>query len=194
MAKGNADTNYRRRRADSYTPQGNRVYSRAAYPAYEPHRPNRRNAPLTTPAKENEEDYHPVVPLKTLTPAEIRAISLVVFIVTAVAMFIIFLAAEAAMTQKEINDLKRGIAQVDDDIANLKIEIEQSQNMQLVKKRASEELGMKEPSFDQYVYISDLPTPMTDFGRYIKERAYGVPRSSAEPTEHSSTEEPEEEQ
>jgi cell division protein FtsL len=186
MAKGNAETNYRRRRADSYTPQGSRVYSRTAYPAYEPPLHKERHTPGTTPDSENEDDYHPMVPLKTFTPAEIRAFSLVVFIVTAVAVVIVFLHSEAAMTQKEINDLKRGIAQVDDDIANLKIEIEQSQNMQLVKKRAIEELGMKEPSFDQYVYISDLPAPMTDFGRYIKERAYGGARNQAK--------EPEEEQ
>jgi len=88
------------------------------------------------------------------------------------------------VTQKEINSLKRNIAQVDDDIANLKIEIEQSQNMQLIKNRARDELDMQEPSFDQYVYISELPEPQSDFGRYIKERAYGGARSqAAEPEE-----------
>jgi cell division protein FtsL len=184
MATGNAEMNYRRRRADAYAAQAGRKGS--ARPAYSPYEPAVRKESYAPPAKRNEDDYHPSTPLKTLTPAEIRAICLVIFVVTAVALSIIFLAAEAAVTQKEINDLKRGIAQVDDDIANLKIEIEQSQNMQLVKQRAQEELGMKEPSFDQYVYICDLPAPGSDFGRYIKERAYGGARSQAE--------EPEEEQ
>jgi len=183
MAKANTETKYRRRRADNYTTPGGKSYSRAANPAYEP---NRRKERYTPPSRKNEDDYHPTLPLKTFTPAEIRAITLVIFIVTSISVCIVFMAAEATMTQKEINDLKRGIAQVDDDIANLKIEIEQSQNMQLIKQRAYDELGMKEPSFDQYVYISDLPAPQSDFGRYIKERAYGGPRNSAE--------EPEEEQ
>ncbi len=107
-----------------------------------------------------------------LTPAEIRAIGIVIFVVTAISMCIILLAAEAAVTQKEINDLKRNIAQVDDDIANLKIEIEQSQNMQLIKTRAQEEFGMQEPLFDQYVYVSELPEAVSGFGRYLKEKAY----------------------
>ena len=185
MATNNAE-NYRRRKADTYVAPERaprrRGRSVPAYPAYEPVKRTEKAPPVRV----NEDDYHPVAPLKTLTPAEIRAITLVVFVVTVVALGIIFLAAEAAMTQKEINDLKRGISQVDDDIANLKIEIEQSQNMQLIKLQAIEELGMKEPSFDQYVYIRDLPEPMSDFGRYIKERAYGGARIQAE--------EPEEEQ
>jgi len=187
MANRNAEVNYKRRKADNYTPPATRGYSRTAYPAYEPPKREERYKPAASPSRKNEESY-PTLPLNTLTPAEIRAFCLVIFIVAAVSMFVIFLAAEATLTQKEINDLKKGIAQVDDDIANLKIEIEQSQNMQLIKQRAYEELGMKEPSFDQYVYISDLPEPKSDFGRYIKERAYGGIRSSEEPTEQGSAE------
>ena len=178
MGTGNAELNNRRRKADAYAaPSPGRRGS--ARPAFQPYEPPAGKERRVAPPPRNEADYHPALPLKTLTPAEIRAICLVVLVVTAVAMGIIMLAAEAAMTQKEINDLKKGIAQVDDDIANLKIEIEQSQNMQLLKIRAQNELGMKEPEFDQYVYISELPEPMSDFGRYIKERAYGGARSQA---------------
>ena len=181
MGTGNAELNNRRRKEDAYAaPQGRRSSGRnSSRPAFQPYEPPGRNERRAAPPPRNEEDYHPVQPLKTITPAEARAIVLVVFVVAAVALGIIMLAAEAAVTQKEINDLKRGIAQVDDDIANLKIEIEQSQNMQLMKIRAQNELGMKEPAFDQYVYISELPEPMSDFGRYIKERAYGGARSQA---------------
>ena len=183
----NAELNYRRRRADEYNAQqGRRGAARPAWRPYEP--PSRQHEGHASsrpdrPAR-NEADYHPQTPLKTMTPAELRAILLVVAVVMAVSMTIIILAAEAAMTQKEINDLRSGIAQVDDDIANLKIEIEQSKNMQIIKNRAAEELGLKEPSFDQYVYIKELPEPDSDFGRYIKERAYGGARSqAAEPEE-----------
>jgi len=184
MARGNAELNQRRRKADACAvPPNRRSAVRPAWQPYEP--PLRKESPASPPKPmKDPADYHPETPLITLTGAEVRAICLVVLVVTAVALGIILLAAEAAMTQKEINDLKKNIAQVDDDIANLKIEIEQSQNMQLIKIRAQEELGMKEPSFDQYVYISELPEPLSDFGRYIKERAYGGARSqAAEPEE-----------
>jgi len=165
--------NYSKRRADAYEagPQRQRRSAQPAWQPYEPakRKPQRRAVPLPI----DEDNYHPVTPLKIMTPAEIRAIVLVVSVVTIIAFGIIFLSAQAAVAQKDINDLKKGIAQVDDDIANLKIEIEQSQNMQLIKDRASAELGMKEASFEQYVYIDELPVVKSDFGRYIKERAYG---------------------
>ena len=156
----------------------------AARPGYQPYEPPRRKESRTAKKQKNKADYHPTTPLKTLTPAEIRAICLVIIVVATVAMGIIFLAAEATMTQKEINDLQKGIARVDDDIANLKIEIEQAQNMQLIKIRALEDIGLQEPTFDQYVYVSELPEPQSDFGRYIKERAYGGARiQTVEPEE-----------
>ncbi|MCL2111129.1 MAG: cell division protein FtsL [Clostridiales bacterium] len=150
-----------------------------ARPVWQPYEPPKRKEGQAAPAQKSKADYHPTVPLKTLTPAELRAICLVVLVVTAVAMGIILLAAEAAVTQKEINNLRRSIAAVDDDIANLKIEIEQSQNMQSIRTRAQEELGLRHPAFDQYVYVNELPEPESDFGRYIKERAYGGARSQA---------------
>ena len=180
MATGSAELNRMRRKADAYAAPNRRG---AVRPAYSPYEPPSRERLFASPPPKNEEDYHPASPLKTLTPAEIRAICLVILVVTAVAMGIIFLAAQAAVTQKEINDLKKGIAQVDDDIANLKIDIEQAQNMQIIKNRAQIELGMSEPSFDQYVYLNELAEPQSDFGRYIKERAYGGARTQTEEPE-----------
>ena len=55
--------------------------------------------------------------------------------------------------------------------------------MQLVKERAQTELGMKEPTFEQYVYVDELPEINSDFGRYIKERAYGGARVQPEEPE-----------
>jgi len=187
MAAGSAQQNYSRR-AESFTaPAPKRKGS--ARPAWQPYEPPKRvEPPLREERRKKsvplfEEDRHPVMPLEIMTPAEIRAIVLVVFVVTAIAMGIIFLSAQAAVAQKEINDLKKGIAHVDDDIANLKIEIEQARNMQLIKDRAQAELGMKEPSFEQYVYIEELPETRADFGKYIKERAYGGARSQPEEPE-----------
>ena len=181
MAARSAELKYSRRRADAYTTQPAKRKG-TSRPAWQPYEPPKREERIAKPLPLLEEDYHPVTPLKIMTPAEIRAIALVVFVVTAIAMGIIFLSAQAAVAQKEINDLRKGIAHVDDDIANLKIEIEQAQNMQLVKDRAKAELGMQEPSFDQYIYIEELPEIPAGFGRYIKERAYGgVQNQPAEP-------------
>jgi len=198
MAAESAQLNYGRRRSDAFTapapPPKRSGTARPAMPS-RPARPSRPSRPEWTPYEapkreerrekplpRREDDFHPIAPLKVMTPAEIRAMAVVVFAVTAIAMGIIFLSAQAAVAQKDINDLRKGIAQVDDDIANLKIEIEQAQNMQLIKDRAYMELGMSEPSFEQYVYIEELAVPQSNFGRYIKERAYGGARSQpAEP-------------
>ncbi len=121
MATGSAEQlDYRRRKTDGYAAQSRRAAARPAWQPYEP--PEREDRPSLRPQR-NEEDYHPAMPLKTLTGAELRAICFVIIVITMISMCIILLSAEAAVTQKEINDLKRGIAQVDDDIANLKIEI-----------------------------------------------------------------------
>jgi len=181
MATRGAELKYNDRRADTFSapPPKRRGNARPAWEPYDPpKRDERRVKPNPKPLF--EEEFHPVTPLKMMTPAEIRAICLVITVVTAIALGIIFLSAQAAVAQKEINDLRKGIAHVDDDIANLKIEIEQAQNMQLIKERAQKELGMKEPSFEQYVYIDELPEIQSNFGRYIKERAYGGARSQPE--------------
>jgi len=184
MAAENVKRNYSSARAEAYTapPQRRKNAARPAWQPYEqPKHEERRKTPAPKPKYDG--DYHPVTPLKILTPDEIRAICIVVIIVTAIAMGIIFLSAQAAVKQKEINDLQKGITQVDDDIANLKIQIEQSQNMQLIKDRAQNELGMQEPTFDQYVYVDDLPAVQSDFGTYIKERAYGG--TGSQPTDQA---------
>jgi len=183
MAAGQAELNYSRRRPEAFSaPPPAPRRKDTSRPAWQPYEPKSREVRRPKPEPLFEEERHPVMPLKIMTPAEIRAIALVIIVVTAIATGIIFLSAQAAVAQKEINDLRKGIAHVEDDIANLKIEIEQSQNMQLVKDRAQAELGMKEPTFEQYVYIDELPEIPSNFGRYIKERAYGGARSQpAEP-------------
>ena len=185
MAAGSSQLNYSRRRSDGYAASAPLPKRKGQdYPTWQPYEAPRREDRRSVKAVPRfDEDFHPVTPLKIMTPAEVRAIFLVIFVVTVIAMGIIFLSAQAAVAQKEINDLKKGIAQVDDDIANIKIEIEQAQNMQLIKDKAQSELGMNEPTFEQYVYIDELPEIQSDFGRYIKERAYGGARSQPEDPE-----------
>jgi cell division protein FtsL len=116
---------------------------------------------------------HPAPQPRIFSGAEIRVIALLIVIVSAIAMAVIMMAAQAAVTQKEINDLKRDIAQTEDDITSIKIDIKQSQNIEMIRHRAVDDLGMKEPTYDQYIYVSELPVPGADFVTYIRERVYG---------------------
>jgi cell division protein FtsL len=154
---------------------------RSRPPAFEP-------APrieIARPLPSKEVPCHPAPPLRVFSGAELRVIALLIVLVAAIAMGIIMMAARAAVTQKEINDLKRDIAQTEDDITSIKIDIKQSQNIDMIRSRAEKELGMKEPAYDQYIYVADLPAPGTDFVTYIKERNYDgettkLPTESAE--------------
>ncbi|MCL2493680.1 MAG: hypothetical protein FWF33_06540 [Clostridiales bacterium] len=116
---------------------------------------------------------HPLPKLWTLSVSEIRALCLIIIVVAGVGFAIVQLSAMAAVTQSQINDLNKNITQTNDDIANLKVDIEQAQDMQAVRTLAETELGMKEPSYDQYVYLSDVPDPGQNFANTIKEKAYG---------------------
>ncbi|MDR1797817.1 MAG: hypothetical protein LBR44_10400 [Clostridiales Family XIII bacterium] len=126
---------------------------------------------------------HALPRLSTLTPAEVRWICLILVIVTGVALAMIQLSAAAAVTQQEINDLKKNITQTEEDIVDLKVSIEQTQVIQSIRDRAESDLGMKEPEYDQYVYLADVPLPDTAFTEYIKERAYGTQEGNTEPPE-----------
>jgi cell division protein FtsL len=127
-------------------------------------------------------EFHPLPSLGSLTAAEIRVICLIMLVLTAVAVGMILMAAEAAVTQQEINELNQEILQTDKDIVNIKVDIEQAQSIDSILSRAVNDLGMKEPEYDQYIYISDLPEPEADFARYIKERAYDT-EQTAQPSE-----------
>jgi len=120
------------------------------------------------------EFYFPIPRLKSLTSAGIRAIVLVASVFSLIAVLLILLAAEATVTQHEINQLEDQITQVNEDIVSLKVEIEQAQSIDMIRSRAINELEMHDPDFDQYVYLSELQEPPADFKSYIRQRIYGT--------------------
>ena len=173
MARATAERDRRARTTDSVGRSG---YARSA-------RPDRSSPPPFEPAPRIEiarplplqadVPCHPAPDNRIFSGAEIRVIILLIAIVASIALAIIVMAAQAAVTQKEINDLKRNIAQTEDDITAIKIDIKQSQNIEMIRTRAETELGMREPEYDQYIYVADLPVPAPDFASFIKEKAYG---------------------
>ncbi|MDR1815607.1 MAG: hypothetical protein LBR00_02860 [Clostridiales Family XIII bacterium] len=118
-------------------------------------------------------DVHALPRLHALTGAEIRVICLILVIVSGIAFAMIQMAAAAAVTQQEINALKKNITQAEEDIVGLKVDIEQTQVIAQVREKAETELGMKEPTYDQYVYLADVPVPEAGFAEIIKGKAYG---------------------
>ena len=173
MARATAERNRRARTTDSVGRSG---YARSV-------RPDRSSPPPFEPASRievarplparTEAECHPAPKQRVFSGAELRVIAILIFIVSAVALSVIGMAAKAAETQIEINDLKRSIAQTEDDITAIKIDIKQSQNIEMIRARAETELGMKQPGFDQYIYVADLPIPDPDFAAFIREKAYG---------------------
>ena len=159
------------RRADARRQTRRQEAASRAVPAFVPApRPPRAARPAL--AADAAECY-PLPKLWTFTAAEIRALVLIILVVAGVAFAIIQLSAMAAVTQSQINDLNKSITQANDDIANLKVDIEQAQDMQSVRTIAQTELGMKEPTYDQYVFLADQPDPGQNFANTVKEKAYG---------------------
>ncbi|MDR0874677.1 MAG: hypothetical protein LBN12_00530 [Clostridiales Family XIII bacterium] len=180
MARATAERDRRTNR----TASGNRSgYARQV-------RPDRSRQPAFEPApriealrplpSRIEAECHPEPEARIFSGAEIRVIALLIIIVSAIAMAVIMMAAQAAVTQKEINDLKQNIAQTEDDITQVKIDIKQSQNIEMIREKAESDLGMKDPGFDQYIYVADLPSPGMDFATYLKEKAYGENAATTE--------------
>jgi cell division protein FtsB len=92
----------------------------------------------------------------------------------ALALVYIFLAAQEAVVQKEINDLEYQIAQIDEEIVGVQVGVEQGQNIQLVRQKARDELGMSDPALEQNIYVNEIVVPEEGVARMIKDAAYGT--------------------
>lgn len=150
---------------------------RSAPPAFEPAPRIEVARPLPS---RNPAACHPVPRTRIFSASELGTIAILIAIISAIAIVTIMMAAESAETQSDINALKRDIAQAEDDITQIKIEINQSQNIEMIRSRAEAELGMKAPEYDQYIYVSDLPGATPEFAAYIKEKVYGARTAAAE--------------
>jgi cell division protein FtsL len=115
---------------------------------------------------------------KTRKPAEITAKQFrnavaIVVLAGALALVYIFLAAQEAVVQKEINDLEYQIAQIEEEIVGAQVGVEQGQNIQLVRQKARDELGMSDPALEQNIYVNEIVVPEEGVAQMIKNAAYG---------------------
>ena len=118
------------------------------------------------------------VPRPVRMPGEIsktlfRNIFACIVLITILSITYIFLAAQEAVIQKEINDLNYQIVQTNDDINATAVGIEQGQNIRLVEQKAKDELGMRDPSIEQSVFVSEINVPEDGVAQMIRDAAYG---------------------
>ena len=108
-----------------------------------------------------------------LSVRHFRIILAIIAVVSMLATSYILLAAQEAVVQREINDLEYQNAQLDEEIAGLQVSIGQGQNIQLVRQKARDELGMSDPSHEQYVYVGEIEVPGDGVAQMIRSAAYG---------------------
>ena len=137
--------------------------------------------PVVAPPKEKEkivkkskpkhDDYHPAPVIRKITIQEIKIVAIIIVVLTGISLGSIFISAEAAVLQKEVNDIKTQTAQIEEDMSALRVDIEESKNLHAVVARARDELGMSEPSFDQLVYINELAPIEGSFAEFMRNRS-----------------------
>jgi len=116
---------------------------------------------------------HALPGLRIPTAAEVRAVILVVLVLTGIAFAALALSAAAAAQQQGINRITANIAKTEEDITDLKFEMGKASALAQIRERAENELDMKEPTYDQRIYLADLAAPEQGFAELIKEKAYG---------------------
>jgi hypothetical protein len=99
----------------------------------------------------------------------IAAVS-VVFLLLGLGM-VVFITLEMSV-KHEINQTVRATGEISAEIENLEVKIRSGAGLDLIERRAVEELGMIYPSADQLVYLNDEPAEVRDFAQYVKENAY----------------------
>ncbi|MDR3295853.1 MAG: cell division protein FtsL [Clostridiales Family XIII bacterium] len=58
------------------------------------------------------------------------------------------------------------------EIENLEVRIKTGNGVDVIERRATEELGMLYPAPEQFVFLEEEPETVADFAQYIKENAY----------------------
>ncbi|MEG1584521.1 MAG: cell division protein FtsL, partial [Anaerovorax sp.] len=93
-------------------------------------------------------------------------------VVGIVCVSLILTTAYAAETKYQINAMIKENTAIEGEIENLNVKIQSGTSLDVIEKRATEELGMVSPSPDQFVFIAPTTKPVKDFALALKERAY----------------------
>lgn len=93
------------------------------------------------------------------------------FVAGLIFLGVIFISAYCANLKYEINAVNKQTLALQEDIDQLKVEIENGTNIGTIENKALKDLGMIYPTAEQFVYV-DGEAPKEDMALVIKENAY----------------------
>jgi cell division protein FtsL len=97
---------------------------------------------------------------------------LLIFLTGAVGVGVVLATTYATVLQYEINQTQREVDHLYGEIENLEVQIKGKVGVDVIERRAMEELGMVYPTAEQCIVLSEEPPKINDFAQYIKENAY----------------------
>lgn len=95
-----------------------------------------------------------------------------IILVGVVCISLILTTAYSANMKFNINAMIKENTIIEGEIENLNVKIKTGTSLEVVEKRALEELGMVTPNANQFVFITPTEEPVKDFALALKERAY----------------------
>ena len=80
--------------------------------------------------------------------------------------------AYTAYVEYEINTINRGNTVLTGEIESLNVKIENATNIRTIKEKAMAELGMGDPTTEQFIFLNPEAKPQGDFALLLREQAY----------------------
>ncbi len=94
------------------------------------------------------------------------------FFVGMLAVSLIIMTAYSANVKYEVNKIIAANDVTTGEIENLRVKINQANNIQSIEYKAVNELGMVYPNPDEFIYIQGATENVQDFALLLKEEAY----------------------
>jgi cell division protein FtsL len=93
-------------------------------------------------------------------------------VIGALCVSVIITTAYSAAIKYEINNIIKENAVITGEIENLKVKINEANNIQAIEQKATIELGMVYPDPNEFVYLQTTEAPVQDFALLLMEEAY----------------------
>ena len=90
----------------------------------------------------------------------------------ALCVSVIIAAAYTAKVKYETNVIIEANVELRGEIENLHVKVKQATNIKTIEVKAREELGMVNPTPDEFIFVAPEQQPMGDFAMVLMEQAY----------------------
>jgi cell division protein FtsL len=116
-------------------------------------------------------------PVKKAAPAQAGRggkglLLLIAVAAAALCLGVLFFSALEMSVKREINQALKATEELRGEIEALEVEIKSGTGLDLIERRAMEELGMVYPLPEQRVFLDEAQEPVNDFAQYIRENTY----------------------